>query len=216
MPKYEVESARPRAMDAGREQAITMYPPPFGCACVFAIEVEDIDTRGLPGRNTDQRAGISPPQLPNFLGIASGILEAVRCRRPLVSEAGETQPTFVAESEGGGKCSGDFERCHVASASLVERIGGPSRDHAHSSVSPHRYNGFRPHLRKGGPPPRVALVASVAADVLYPAAVSACAASRRPNSVSGSCGIGATLGVLLSNASSWVVVTICLHLRAMA
>jgi hypothetical protein len=173
MAEDEMEPARPRAMDAGLRQTITVYPPPFCRFRMFEIEIQDVDIGGLSACDADQGAGISPPQLPNFLGIAAGILETVRRCRALVSEAGETLPTIAAECKRGGKCAGNFDRGHATSSSLVERIGGPSRDDAHSRVSPQRYKGFRPHLRKGGPPPRLALVASVAAEVLKPAAVSA-------------------------------------------
>jgi hypothetical protein len=64
--------------------------------------------------------------------------------------------------------------------------GGVSLLRAHVSESPQRYNAFGPYLEKGGPPPRVAFVASVAAAVGYPASVNVAAACRRVRSASGS------------------------------
>jgi hypothetical protein len=83
----------------------------------------------------------------------------------------------------------------TASASLVERIDGPSLSSAHEREEPHRYRGFLPHRRKGGPPPRVALVAKVFGDVGKPDAVNAAAQSSRVRSASRSSGIAAAIAL---------------------
>jgi hypothetical protein len=77
----------------------------------------------------------------------------------------------------------------AASLSDVLQRGGLRRDRAQSSASPHRYRATAPKRRYGGPPPRVALVASVGVAIGKPAAVSAAAVSRRRNSASGVSGI---------------------------
>ena len=53
---------------------------------------------------------------------------------------------------------------NIAQSDVLRR-GGVSLLRAHVSESPQRYSAFGPYLEKGGPPPRVAFVASVAAVV---------------------------------------------------
>jgi len=74
----------------------------------------------------------------------------------------------------------------VVSSSAVEVTRGPSRDRAHSRPSRQRVRGLGPNFLKGGPPPRLAFVASVFGLVGYPASVSASASCCRVNNASGS------------------------------
>jgi len=53
---------------------------------------------------------------------------------------------------------------HCCGSDVLWR-GGVSLLRAHVSESPQRYSAFGPYLENGGPPPRVAFVASVAAAV---------------------------------------------------
>jgi hypothetical protein len=75
------------------------------------------------------------------------------------------------------------------SSSLVDETTGPSFARAHARPLPHSYKGFGPNFLKGGPPPRHALVASVAAETGKPASVRANAIASRVNNASGSLGI---------------------------
>ena len=89
---------------------------------------------------------------------------------------------------------------HDRSPSDVLRISGPRRDVAQSREVLQEYNGTRPKRRNGGPPPRLAFVASVAARTGKPAAVSASAVALRVRSASGLSGAGAT--VIMSSRSA--------------
>ena len=89
---------------------------------------------------------------------------------------------------------------HDRSPSDVLRISGPRRDVAQSREVLQEYNGTRPKRRNGGPPPRLAFVASVAARTGKPAAVSASAVALRVRSALGLSGAGAT--VIMSSRSA--------------
>ena len=58
-----------------------------------------------------------------------------------------------------------YQEAACRAVSDVLRRGGVSLLRAHVSEAPQRYSAFGPYLEKGGPPPRVAFVASVAAVV---------------------------------------------------
>jgi hypothetical protein len=75
-----------------------------------------------------------------------------------------------------------------SSSSEVLRISALSLARAHANDEPHRYKTRGPNFTKGGPPPREALVLSVAGDVGNPAADKAAAFSLRPRRASGSVG----------------------------
>ena len=75
------------------------------------------------------------------------------------------------------------------SASEVDRRGALRRASAHCNPSPHVYIARGPNFRKGGPPPREAIVASVLALVGKPASVSASARRSRVKSASRLSGI---------------------------
>jgi hypothetical protein len=95
-----------------------------------------------------------------------------------------------------------------SSPSDVDRRGLDRRPSAHARESPHLYSGTRPNSLYGGPPPRLALVASVLSEIGKPAAVKAAAVAVRRRRISGLSGTGLTICLARVSADE------CQHLRA--
>jgi hypothetical protein len=58
-------------------------------AAVTRIDVQDVEPRNVTCRDAYERAGVTPPQLVQYVVIVGGVFEPARRRRPFVSAAGE-------------------------------------------------------------------------------------------------------------------------------
>jgi hypothetical protein len=65
-----------------RNPVPVLTPPVSGLLVSAEVEIEDVETDYLAGRDTDQAAGTIAPKSPDLFGIGAGILKPVwRCRR---------------------------------------------------------------------------------------------------------------------------------------
>jgi hypothetical protein len=116
----------------------------------------------------------------------------IRCKTPVSSWSGPILYTRRRFRVLGPAVA--FQTVCCTSDSDVCRRGGDNRDCAQLRQSDHVYNGTLPNKAYGGPPQRVALVASVLSETGKPAARSASAASLRRNLVSGLVGMVVIVG----------------------
>jgi hypothetical protein len=91
-------------MYPGLLEAPAVLAPPRRRLGMLDVEVERVEPGDRARRDADQRAGVLRPEGAELVRVARGILEAVRCRRTLIRQAGEYGDAGSGEFKGGTQC----------------------------------------------------------------------------------------------------------------